>query len=157
MRVRRLIVPVLVGRPPFFMPYHKMGIGVLKSHNCSLNAAQILRFALNFRAITNDSKKWWNALRLGMRYGFLALTPRPFPCCDSKMRRNNSLSADFPRVTAYCEAELSRVLFGEVWNILASLLLRRRLRQASGCRSFFLSPSILGNDTVLYHSRSRRT
>jgi hypothetical protein len=78
-----------------------MGIGVLKSHNCSLNAAQILRFALNFRAITNDSTRWWNALRLGMRYGFLALTPRPLPCCVSEMRRNNSLSADFPRVTAY--------------------------------------------------------
>src|SRR5271157_5323004 len=45
------------------------------------------------------------------------------------------------------------VSFGEVWNILASLVVRRRrLRQASGCRSFFLSPSILGNDNVLYHS-----
>src|SRR5438309_1609354 len=108
MRVRRLIVPVLVGRPPFFMPYHKMGIGVLKSHNCSLNAAQILPFALNFRAITNDLTRWWNALLLGMRYGFLALTPRPLPCCVSEMRRNNSLPADFPRVTAYFEAELSR-------------------------------------------------
>jgi hypothetical protein len=45
--------------------------------------------------------------------------------------------------------------FGEVSNILASLVVRRgRLRQASGCRSFFLSPSILGNDNVLYHSLS---
>src|ERR1039457_5913745 len=45
------------------------------------------------------------------------------------------------------------VSFGEVWNILASLAVRRRwLRQASGCRSFFLSPSILGNDNVLYYS-----
>src|SRR5271165_2593139 len=42
------------------------------------------------------------------------------------------------------------VSFGEVWNILASLVVRRRrLRQASSCRSFFLSPSILGNDNVL--------
>jgi hypothetical protein len=48
-----------------------------------------------------------------------------------------------------------QVGFGEVWNILASLVVRqRRLRQASGCRSFFLSPSILGNDNVLYHSLS---
>ena len=46
------------------------------------------------------------------------------------------------------------VSFGEVWNILASLAVRRRwLRQASGCRSFFLSPSILGNDNVFYHVR----
>jgi hypothetical protein len=45
------------------------------------------------------------------------------------------------------------VSFGEVWNILASPVVRRRwLKQASGCRSFFLSPSILGNDSVLYRS-----
>lgn len=38
-----------------------------------------------------------------------------------------------------------------VWNILASLVVRPcRLRQASGCRTFFLSPSILANDNVLY-------
>ena len=43
--------------------------------------------------------------------------------------------------------------FGEVWNILGSVVIgSRRLRQASGCRSFFFSPSILGNDNVLYHS-----
>src|ERR1035438_6818204 len=48
------------------------------------------------------------------------------------------------------------VSFGEVWNILASLAVRRRwLRQASGCRSFFLSPSILGNDNVIYYSLIR--
>ena len=47
------------------------------------------------------------------------------------------------------------VSFGEVWNILASLVVRRRrLRQASGCRSFVLSPSILGNDSVLYRNLS---
>jgi hypothetical protein len=46
------------------------------------------------------------------------------------------------------------VSFGEVWNILASLAVRRRwLRQASSCRSFFLSPSILGNSNVFYHVR----
>src|SRR5664279_3115306 len=46
------------------------------------------------------------------------------------------------------------VSFGEVWNILASLAVRRRwLRQASSCRSFFLSPSILGNGNVFYHVR----
>ena len=45
------------------------------------------------------------------------------------------------------------VSLGEVWNILASLVVRRRrLRQAGGCRSFFLSLAILGNDNVLYHS-----
>jgi hypothetical protein len=48
-----------------------------------------------------------------------------------------------------------QVGFGEVWNILGSVVIgSRRLRQASGCRSFFFSPSILGNDNVLYHSLS---
>src|SRR3984893_14203915 len=135
MRVRRLIVPVLVGRPPFFMPYHKMGIGVLKSHNCSLNAAQILRFALNFRVITNDSTRWWNALRLGMRYGFLALTPRPLPCCVSEMRRNNSLSADFPRVTAYLKAELSRSRLRRSMEHTRVCGGTTAIRQAAGCAS----------------------
>jgi hypothetical protein len=40
-----------------------------------------------------------------------------------------------------------------VWNIPGSVVIgSRRLSQASGCRSFFFSPSILGNDSVLYHS-----
>src|ERR1022692_1424241 len=48
------------------------------------------------------------------------------------------------------------VSFGEVWHILASRAVRRRrLRPASGCRSFFRSPSILGNDDVLYHAVMR--
>ena len=48
------------------------------------------------------------------------------------------------------------VSFGEVWNILASRVVRRRrLRPASGCRGFFRSPSILGNDNVVYHAVMR--
>lgn len=38
----------------------------------------------------------------------------------------------------------------EVWNVLASLAVRRQLKQGMGSRSFFVSLSILGNDTVSF-------
>ena len=53
-------------------------------------------------------------------------------------------------------AKLPRSGLGEVWTVGASSPLWWQggdERQAIGCRSFFLAPPILGNDSVLYHSQ----
>lgn len=53
------------------------------------------------RSLRTARRGGGNALRLGMRFCFQALKPGPLRCCVSEMWRNDSLSADFARVTGY--------------------------------------------------------
>jgi hypothetical protein len=81
---------------------------------------------------------------------FLAARSRTIGTNDCVASACRLFWADHGKSGSYCGPEVG---FGEVWNILGSVVIgSRRLRQASGCRSFFFSPSILGNDNVLYHS-----
>ena|SRR6266852_3584674 len=64
---------------------------------------------------------------------------------DEQSERLNRAEQDGPEVG-----------FGEVWNIIAfRVARRRRQRQASGCRSFSFSPSTLGNANVFYRNLSK--